>query len=347
MKRVLLFLIALFLLFLILNWKDLIYGFGQLEGQLKVVRNAIPIDSALNSNDFPDSLKTNLGEISKIVLYANEELGLVKSSNYSRVYNQEGKEILWNVSACPEFELKPYEWSFFLVGTFPYKGYFDYEKALKEEKKFKELGYDTRVRSVSGWSTLGFFNDPVLSNMLLKDPGDLANTIIHEMTHRTVFIKNEVEMNENLATFVGDYGALEYLKNKHKNDSSITRRYINEIFEERNFSNYVIEGAISLDSIYTIFDNKMDTTEMRRIKSNFIINWILGIDSLNYPRYQNFKKRSLENPPNNTFFMSYLRYNKFQNQFEEEYLNQYDQNLKSYIKVLIMRFEEKKNWYDF
>ena len=183
--------------------------------------------------------------------------------------------------------------------------------------------------------------------MLLKDLGDLANTIIHEMTHGTVFIKNEIDMNENLATFVGDYGALEYLKRKNNQDTTIIDTYLKEVKEERKFSNYVISGANKLDSIYKTFDNEIDTFEMREIKMEFIQDWVLNIDSIEFPTYQNYKRRALKDLPDNTFFMGYLRYNKMQNEFEEEYLQKYDQDLKKYIKELVFRFEEKKNWYDF
>ena len=86
--------------------------------------------------------------------------------------------------------------------------------ADKEMELLKEAGYDVGMRTVGGWSTLGWFKDPILSNMLNRSYGDLANLIIHELVHATIFVKDSVEFNENLASFIGDQGAKLFLKRK-------------------------------------------------------------------------------------------------------------------------------------
>jgi predicted aminopeptidase len=337
-KRIL-FILGLFTLVYFTYYnRELSYGIGQLKGQIHVLYEAVDIEEVLNSKDYPDSLKVKLRQIKEIKTFAIEGLGLKKSDNYTTIFDQKGKEILWNVSACPPFELKAHEWEFPIAGKFPYKGFFNLEKALKEEQIWKDLGMDTRVRSVSGWSTLGWFNDPILSNMLFKSEGDLANTIIHELTHQTIFIKSEVEINENLATFVGDFGTQEYLKYKYGTTDSVVYSYRSEIQQEQNFSNYVIEGAKGLDSLYAIIKGE-SRDEKEKKKELYIRNWVQSIDLDIFPRYSNFKVTALENLPNNTFFMSFLRYNKLQNTFEEEYQSKYKGDLKKYISILLERYE--------
>ena len=87
-----------------------------------------------------------------------------------------------------------------------------YAKAESLKAELESEGYEVRIRPVGAWSTLGFFNDPILSNMLERSPGALAELIIHEMTHATLYVKDGVDFNENLATFVGEQGALEFLE---------------------------------------------------------------------------------------------------------------------------------------
>ncbi|MEQ8359057.1 MAG: aminopeptidase [Cytophagales bacterium] len=340
MKKIFLFLGLFILFYLVLNWNDILYGLLQLKGQLRVLGNSATIEEALNSESFPDSLKGNLKAISEIKSFVRDELGFAENSNYTTVYNQKGKNILWIVTACPKFELKAYEWRFPLFGTFPYKGFFDLDKAFREEKKIKEQGYDTNIRSVSGWSTLGWFNDPILSGMLEKSEGDLANTIIHELTHSEVFVKDEIDLNENLATFVGDYGALKYLERKYGKDHSTYFEYLNELEEEKGFTEYVIEGAKALDSLYNTFDDNIDSTIKASSKREFIDRWVAEIDTLKFKSYRGFRSRALKDLPNNTFFMSYLRYNSMQNSFEQEYLSSENLSFKEYVDTLIKRYAE-------
>lgn len=98
---------------------------------------------------------------------------------------------MYVVTACAPFAFQPRMWHFPVVGSFPYKGFFEKNKALAEAKKIKEEeGLEVSVRTAGGWSTLGWFKDPVLSNMLNRSEGDLANLIIHELTHGTLFVKD-------------------------------------------------------------------------------------------------------------------------------------------------------------
>jgi predicted aminopeptidase len=123
------------------------------------------------------------------------------------------------------FQLKAYEWDFPLIGSFSYKGFFNYDQALEEEDKIRKNGYDTSIDEIAGWSTLGWFKDPVLSDMLDRSSGSLANLIIHELTHGTLYVKDNVDFNENLASFVGDKGALIFLRHKYGENSKEYHEY--------------------------------------------------------------------------------------------------------------------------
>ena len=107
----------------------------------------------------------------------------------------------------------------------PYKGFFDRDYALGEQHALEEQGYDTYLRGVRAYSTLGYFDDPILSSMLAYDETFLINTIIHEMLHQTVWFKGNISFNESLASFVGEHGTLAYLQQRYGADAPEYQHY--------------------------------------------------------------------------------------------------------------------------
>src|SRR5690606_29809700 len=102
---------------------------------------------------------------------------------------------------------EPYTWWFPIVGRVPYKGFFDFDEAHEQARRLDARGYDTYVRPSAAFSTLGWFNDPVLNTVLRYSDVDLVQTVIHELTHNTIYIAGQAGFNESFATFVGDRGA--------------------------------------------------------------------------------------------------------------------------------------------
>ncbi|MBK7966760.1 MAG: aminopeptidase [Bacteroidetes bacterium] len=106
------------------------------------------------------------------------------------------------------------------------KAFFVKEKGEAELKELERFGYDVEYRSVSAWSTLGWFEDPILSNMLKRSEGQLAEVIIHELTHTTLYLPGSVDFNENFATFVGEHGAILFLKYKYGTNGTPYTNYL-------------------------------------------------------------------------------------------------------------------------
>ena len=118
------------------------------------------------------------------------------------------------VSAAYRDTLKPYTWWFPIVGRVPYKGYFDFDAARRVAKDLAADGFDVYVRPSDAFSTLGFFNDPLLNTTLKGDSIGLANTVIHELTHNTFYASGQAPFNESFAMFVGARGSAAFFRSR-------------------------------------------------------------------------------------------------------------------------------------
>ena len=323
-----------------LIWHNLIiYGISQGKGQLSIVWNSQPIEEILKDASFPDSLKQKLKLIIEIKKYAVDSIGINPSNNYSIVYNQKHKPILWTVSACEPYSFKAKEWTFPFLGAVSYKGFFNKNEAKKEILTLKGDGYDVDVYSPSGWSTLGWFRDPILSDMLYKSEGQLANLIIHELTHGTIYVKNNVTFNENLANFIGDKGAENFLIFKYGINSKQFRDYEQSKSDEKYFNDYILKSTERLDSLYSSLSAN-DTEEMKKEKkTKLITDIVLGVNRLPLFNKKNYFRYSLQAFfEKNAFFMAFSRYDSQYEIFDKEYKEKYQSNLRKYLAFLKEKF---------
>src|SRR5690606_6460867 len=161
-KRLFIALGVLLIVLTLAYWELVTYGVMQARGQLHIIWNARPVEEYLASQHFPDSLKQKLELITRVRKYAIDSLGLKDTRNYKTLYDQQGREIMWVVMASEPYALKAKEWTFPVIGAVPYKGFFDREKALALASDLEAEGLDVNVRNPGGWSTLGWFTDPIL-----------------------------------------------------------------------------------------------------------------------------------------------------------------------------------------
>ena len=309
-NKILLGILSVLMLLLAFNYKLVRYGVEQGLGQLEMVRNAVPIDDLLADPEYPDSLKQKLLLIKEIRRYAIDSLHLKDSKNYNAVYDLKGRPTAYVVQACEKYRIKKYLWKFPVVGKLPYKGFFDEEDAKKEVEWLEKQGYDTRIAHPSGWSTMGWFTDPVLSTMLRRSEGELADLIIHELTHSTVFVKDNSELNENIADYVGENGAKLYLASKYGDTSAVLFNYSAMITDNERMATYFLRGARKLDSLYQSDGfAKLPDAQKDTLKRAMIQDIISNVDTVDFLRInpQRIKDGRLRNI-NNTFFTGYMTY---------------------------------------
>lgn len=344
LKYTLLVAFSLLCFFLIYNYDSTIYAYRQAKGQLKIIINTRPVSEVLSDKTFPDSLKNKIKLIQAIKQFAVDSLGLNPSENYTTFYDQHQKPILWVMTACEPFELKAKKWHFPIIGTFSYKGHFEKNIADNEILALKKEGFDTQLNEVSAWSTLGYLKDPILSSMLEKSEGRLAALIIHELTHGTLFVKNNLEFNENLADFVGDYGAIRFLESRYGKHSKELERYQFSKKYNDAYSQHLIRGAKSLDSLYQNFPIKLTIENKKTQKLGLIEQILNSTDTLLSGHFQkkllSRKKWQLNdnNLPNNAYFIGYLTYQSKQNQFKDEFKVKFNHDFNKYLKYLKQQY---------
>ena len=165
-----------------------------------------PIERALASTSDPE-VRAKLELTQAVRRFAKDNLGLSVGGSYTSVATVESSQIVHIVTAAPRDQLVPYTWWFPIVGRVPYRGYFDADAADAYAADLERQGYDTYVRPAVAFSTLGWFDDPVLSTVLRYDEERLAETILHELLHNTIYVPGQTAFNESFATFVGYRGA--------------------------------------------------------------------------------------------------------------------------------------------
>jgi len=315
--------LAVFLLLFILWYRlEFQYAFGQLKGQVEIILNSEDIEHYMLDPDFSEEYKAKLRYVGMVKVFAEKSLGLNPSDNYTTVYDQKGEDILWNVTASEKFALIPYKWEFPIAGAFSYKGFFDRDKAIAEYKLKVKEGFDVSLRPVSAWSTLGIFRDPILSNMLDRSDEELAELVIHEMTHATLYVKDDISFNENLATFIGEKGAVLFLKEYFRDQPNRYIDYVKEKKGEKYWIKYIIGEANKLDSLYQAITHLVDV-DKERLKADFLKEFI--IDASFKRRYYGLGEVSLDsNTINNTYFLSYLRYHSSQECLDSMYRYQFN-----------------------
>ena len=223
---------------------------------LGYLSRAVPLESLLEPD--PGDKKNPEAEknrrfvelVQDIRRFAAEELGLKMSKNYTRYVKVDRNYMAVVVSASAADSFTPHEWRYPVVGRMPYKGFFKVENARKEQAKLEKRGLDVWVRGVGAFSTLGWFRDPLYSYMRDYSPYQLADLIIHESLHATVFIKGQAQFNEELAEFVGSEGARLYVESRFGVDSEEYKDMIAAKADNQSYVTFIRELITELQILY-------------------------------------------------------------------------------------------------
>ncbi len=183
------------------------YLAGQGLGQWRLFRARRRVSEVLGDPATDERTKARLRLAMEARKFGVEVLGLRGGDSYTRFLPTGGKPIAWNVTAAPKDRLRPRTWRFPIVGIVPYLGFFEEKGARQMEKQLRSEGYDTYVRPVAGYSTIGLTSDPIYESMLDEGDARLVEVVLHEMLHGTLYLAGRSAWNESLASFIGVHGA--------------------------------------------------------------------------------------------------------------------------------------------
>lgn len=312
----------------VFNYQTTLYLISQAKGQLVVLTSAQSVKDSCLVNRLTPHQRENLQLVERIKNYSVDKLGYLPTDNYTTVFVPTEDQILWVITSCEAYEFDAYQWSFPIVGKVSYKGFFRKELAEREYNHLVSMGYDVDLRSVSAWSTLGWFKDPLIMNMLDRSKAGLCNLLFHELFHSTYYAPNSVNLNENLANFVAHKATLEFLKE----DTAAIRSYLYNQEDNNVFSRYMLMKKNYLASYYKHIKN---STEKQNLKLKALYTIVDSIQFLPLHNPKKFTGRGKEIMKfKNAYFIDFQQYESLQDSLENVFNKFYAGNLKIFIERL-------------
>lgn len=247
-------LIMLLVVSLLSGCASINYYRQSIQGQIEVLQKRQAIDDVLNNNDIPYSLRNKLNTVLILRDFSIQQLGLPKNNSYISYADLERNYVIWNIFATKEFSLEPVKWCYLIVGCLSYRGYFSQSDAQQHATVLEKQGYDIYLGGVSAYSTLGWFDDPVLNTMLRWSDIRLATVMFHELAHQQLYIKNDTEFNEAYADAVAHIGVTRWLKRNA--DKIVLKKYEQSQYQEKKFIDLVMRYKSLLTNIYQSPENE-------------------------------------------------------------------------------------------
>lgn len=289
------------------------YLFHAAAGQYQLLRGSVPIEEALHHHALTPEQQERLALVPAIKAFGESELGLRKTKNYETVYLGEKRHVLFTLSAAPKDRLQLKTWWFPIVGAMPYLGFFDRESVLAKKERLQEEDLDVSIGMASAYSTLGWFQDPVTPNLLGGTTPYLVETILHEMTHATLYLKGQGAFNEGLALLVGKVGALLFLKKTFGPEHPFTNEARGALEDERAFSAYLGSFLKELESLYDSDHTYKEKVEKREHIFQDALNRFETLrEGFKTNHFTRFGERGL----NNAYILSISLYHQYFHLFE-------------------------------
>lgn len=225
-----------------------LYYAQAISGQLEIFAKRRPVEEVLSDPATPAQTKHQLKLAQRLRDFASQELALPDNHSYRRYADLDRPFAVWDVFAAPEFSLEPKKWCFIVAGCVSYRGYFARDKAEQFAAKLKQKGYDVYVGGVPAYSTLGWFNDPLLNTFIQRTEADLAGLLFHELAHQKLYVSGDSAFNESFATAIELEGVKRWFQ--QSGNANNAEAYRQKIQRREEFTALVLKHRERLKEIY-------------------------------------------------------------------------------------------------
>ena len=219
-----------------------------ISGQHRILQSRQPISIITADPNSSEILRQRLTFIMNVRAFAEDELQLPVANNYLTYVDLKKPYVAWNVMATPEFSMVPKTWCYLFVGCAAYRGYFAEADAHQYAESLQVQGYDVHVGGVTAYSTLGWFDDPVLSTFIRRSKASSAALLFHELAHQVLYTPDDTTFNESFATFVEQEGLRRWQESS--GNSAIYNEYLSNYRHQQKFVRLVLKYRQKLESLY-------------------------------------------------------------------------------------------------
>lgn len=266
-----------------------------IEGQCRILLSRQPIAKILADPESPENLRERLAFILAVREFAETELQLPVDNHYLTYVDLKRRFVLWNVFATPEFSMEPKTWCYPVAGCAAYRGYFAEENAIQYAETLKRKGYDVYVGGVTAYSSLGWFDDPVLSTFIRFTEARTAALIFHELAHQVLYVQGDTAFNESFATLVEQEGLLRW--QRASGSLRIYMEYLRQHRLQEQFVRLIMRYRQSLEELY---QTDLTPAEKRKKKAAIFSELhdefiYLKTRQIEFSAYDNWMNRSLNN----------------------------------------------------
>jgi predicted aminopeptidase len=283
---------------LIAGCQSLSYYTQAIGGHMKVMSKARALSDWLADPATPPELRQRLETAQRIREFASRELELPDNKSYLAYADIERAYVVWNVFAAPQFSVEPKQECFPFTGCVSYRGFYSEDDARKHAARLREAGYDVYVGGVPAYSTLGWFDDPLLSTFIRYPDAQLARLIFHELAHQLVYKKGDTTFNESFAVTVEEEGVRRWLE--HEKRAGELEAFRAAQARKRELAQRVAVARERLAVVY-----RMDLSDQQKLEHK-------------RAEWQRLRERypTLPEEPNNAFLASVALYTELVPSFE-------------------------------
>jgi predicted aminopeptidase len=247
---------------LVVGCQSLSYYTQAIGGHLKVMANARPVADWLADPATDAQLRQRLETARRIRAFASKALGLPDNGSYLAYAELNRPAVVWNVFAAPVFSVKPKAECFPFTGCVSYRGFYSEADARRHAEKLRADGYDVHVGGVPAYSTLGWFDDPLLSTFIRYPDAQLARLVFHELSHQLVYAKGDTTFNESFAVTVEEEGVRRWLQAEGRSGELEAFRATQA--RQREFARRVSQTRERLDLVYRTSASSENMLEQKR-----------------------------------------------------------------------------------